>query len=414
MSSLKRYWTDPFLFSGKTQITGARIHQEKPSLDLASSLFYPEGGGQLGDRGQIQIGAEVRMVIDTQSDDQGTIFVVLDQSFSDEAANQTATVTVHEEWRRRQMAQHTGQHLLSRLLHDVYQASTVSARLGEKFFSIDLDIVTLSLAQITEVEERLNAFILEDRPVRAWFPTPEELLALDLRKQPSVTDEIRVIQAEGFDVTPCGGTHCARTGQIGLVHILSIEKYKNMTRLYACAGLDAVRQARLQENVLQQVQSTLHVTFECVESSLEALRIREQEAQSKLRVLTKRLAQQEAGSFILLADAPLCIVERVNEDVEYAREFAKHLATLRNVSVVFLAPLEDDILVVIDRPQQGALNIGVILKPLFESHGGKGGGGPFHAEGRILATQKEDFLKDVRAVFQPPSPVGLDNENKIK
>jgi alanyl-tRNA synthetase len=382
MSSEKRYWTEPFLFEGTAIVIATTLHHDKTALVLDRSLFYPEGGGQLGDRGTVSIGEETRVVEDTQINEQGDIFIIVQQPFSSDATGQTIQLHVSEEWRRRQMSQHTGQHLLSRLLQDRYEAPTVSARLGEQVFSVDVAAPVFTAAQIAAIEDELNQIILEDRPIRAWFPAAEELKELPLRKQPSVDEQIRIIQVEGFDITPCGGTHCVRTGQVGMVHIITVEKCKQLIRILATAGLDAVRDFRQKEHVLRQLFPLVSATAETVVAQVEALRAHDLELQTRLKQRTTQLGAQTALHYPIPSDAQFVHVHLSEEDLDHARSLSKELAKRQNLTAMVSMPVSDGVFVVLDRVEKGPIDIGAVLKEVLMANSGKGGGGPLHAEGR--------------------------------
>ena len=247
----KLYWSDPHLTSFDT--TGATLAElgGKSSIVLGRTLFYPEGGGQLGDSGTLAVGALELAVADTQIDDAGTIHHVLAGPPPDEAraslgAGASVHGTIDAARRRDHMAQHTAQHALSRALADVARAETVSARLGSSTCTIDVARPGIPDAELHRAEDLVNALIGSDVEVRALYPSADELVKLPLRQQPKVTEGvIRVIDIDGFDITPCGGTHCTRTGQIGQARIVGLEKYKGMLRITFHAGLRALdRRAR--------------------------------------------------------------------------------------------------------------------------------------------------------------------------
>ena len=155
-------------------------------------------------------------VRDTQETDDGTIVHVLDAT---PAAS--APITGELDWarRRQHMAQHTAQHLLSGTLLERAQAATASARLGETALTIDVTRDRIPDAELAAAEDLANDLVDDDLPVRAWFPSADELAALKLRRDPKVDADIRVVAIGDFDFSPCGGTHCARTAQLGQIRI---------------------------------------------------------------------------------------------------------------------------------------------------------------------------------------------------
>src|SRR5262249_48470537 len=195
-------------------------YKTKPAIVLDQTAFYPEAGGQLGDRGQLG-GASV---VDTQETDDGTIVHVI----TGEPPAVGTRVTGELDWlrRRQHMAQHTAQHLLSGALLDRAQAPTVSARLGESALTIDVARDRIPDGELAGAEDLANDVVDDDLAIRAWFPSPDELARMKLRRDPKVVADIRVVAIGEFDFSPCGGTHCARTSQLGAVRITGAERCK--------------------------------------------------------------------------------------------------------------------------------------------------------------------------------------------
>ena len=261
---------DPFLSQFTARVVGHGTWKSARSVVLDQTAFYPEAGGQMADRGELAGHA----VLDVQVDDDGLVHHVLALS-GDEAlpaVGQELSGAIDRARRRVHMALHTGQHMLSRALMDVAQAQTVSARLGETGCTIDVDLESLDERRVAEAEDLVNAVIDDDVEIRSFFPTPEELAALPLRRTPKVTHNIRVVQVGAFDVSPCGGTHCTRSAQVGLIRVLGVERYKGRGRVHFSAG----RRAR---GELWQEASTLRALgrdFSCgpldVPASVERMR----------------------------------------------------------------------------------------------------------------------------------------------
>ncbi|HTM20497.1 MAG TPA: alanyl-tRNA editing protein, partial [Kofleriaceae bacterium] len=234
MATLRLYLDDPLLLGFRATVAGHGNWDGKPALLLDRSAFYPEGGGQLGDRGRIGTAT----ITDVQVDDAGVVHHLYEGEPPPAGTEVDATIDAGR--RRLHMALHTGQHMLSRALLDVAAAETVSARLGESGCTIDLGVAAIDDPRVAEAEELANAVIDGDVAIRAWVPAPGELAALPLRRTPKVDRDIRVVAIGEFDVSPCGGTHCTGSAQVGLIRVTGLERYKGMMRL----RFDAGRRAR--------------------------------------------------------------------------------------------------------------------------------------------------------------------------
>ena len=258
---------------------------------LDRTAFYPTGGGQPHDTGMLG-GVSVVEVLEN---DQGEIVHRLDGPASVQIGE-----TVHGEidWPRRadHIQQHSGQHLLSAVFLRRFGFPTVSFHLGAETSTIDLATTTVAPEQAHQAEELVNEVVFEDRPVRVWFATPEEAKALPLRKDVAREGELRLVEIPDLDLTACGGTHVARTGQIGAVLVRKVEKSRQGVRVEFVCGQRAVRLARLDYMALAEAANTLtthpHQVAELVGGQLQALKRADRERQKLLETLAGYEARQ--------------------------------------------------------------------------------------------------------------------------
>jgi len=326
MRDVRLYMDDPWLSRFDAEVLAHAEHDGRPSLLLDKSAFYPESGGQMADRGTL---AELAL-LDVQVDDDGRVHHMLEGALPPVGAQVRGEVDRAR--RRIHMAQHTAQHLLSRALLTEAGAETVSSRLGENLCTIDVQLPKLDEAAVARAEALVNAVVDDDLEIRAWFPDADELAQLPLRRRPKVTEDIRVVAVGDFDFTPCGGTHCTRSAQVGLLRIAGLERYKGKMRVTFHAG----GRARAHLFAHADALAGLATRFTCgpldVESSVDALE----------RTLTQR------------ADR-----------------------------VVFLAtPMGDALHAIVARGADADFDCGAFFRALKE-RGGKGGGRPERAEGRL-------------------------------
>ena len=201
---------------------------------LDRTYFYPTGGGQEHDRGEI---GSAR-VVDVFKDDDGSRLVHVV-----EGAVALGNVSAHidAERRLRHMQHHTAQHLLTQCLLRQTGFETVSANInGYSPSTLDLVATQVSKSDLDQAELMANQIIYEDKVVKTYFVSPQELHTIPLRRPPKVTENIRIVEIEAYDYSPCGGTHVMRTGSIGLVKVLKTERQNDKTRVYFIAGLQAM------------------------------------------------------------------------------------------------------------------------------------------------------------------------------
>jgi alanyl-tRNA synthetase len=366
------YHDDAYLRRFDAEVVAITSYKAAPAVVLDRTAFYPEAGGQLGDHGQL--GAA--QVIDTQETDDGTIVHLI----SGEPPAVGARVTGELDWarRRQHMAQHTAQHLLSGALLDRAQAATVSARLGESALTIDVARDRIPDGELAGAEDLANDIVDDDLAIRAWFPNPDELAQLKLRRDPKVDADIRVVAIGEFDFSPCGGTHCARTSQLGAVRITGAERYKGMTRVTFTAARRGRAELFSRDHVLRGLASQFSCGPAEVPAAIDKLRRGAQAADGELTQLRSRLA---TAIIAQLGDTGP-VIAAVPGDAELLRSVAAKLAGAGR-DALLCAPEPAGATVVLMRAAGSALDCSALWKQLAARHGGRGGGRADRAEGRL-------------------------------
>jgi alanyl-tRNA synthetase len=288
------------------------------------------------------------------------------------------------------MAQHTGQHLLSAALLRAAGAETSSARLGEATSTIDVAAPSLDEGALHRAEDLTNDVILDDLPIRVLFPSPDELAALPLRRAPKVQEGVRVIEVAGFDCSPCGGTHCARTGQVGPVRISSIERYKGLFRVTFLAGRRALADHRRKDDALRELARGMSCGPFDVGGAIEKLRADLRERSEQLGNARGELVRLVAERALAAAppipgESARLVIAREGDDLGALRALAAALARRPDVVALVASRPRDggDWLVAIERGADASFDAGAWLKDLARRHGGRGGGRPERAEGRL-------------------------------
>ncbi|MBX3185463.1 MAG: alanyl-tRNA editing protein [Labilithrix sp.] len=397
----KLYWADATALAFETTGAVLSTHDDRTSIVLPRTLFYPEGGGQLGDAGTLAIGEVELSVVDTQIDGDGAIHHVLGAPLQGElaarfregaAAALPVRGSLDRARRRDHMAQHTAQHALSRALADRAKADTVSARLGASLCTIDVNRPGIANQDLHQAEDLVNAIVMDDVAVTTSFPSAEELATLSLRKQPNAEKSakgVRVVTIEGFDVTPCGGTHCTRTGQIGQVRIVGTEKYKGMLRVSFHGGARALSDARFRHQALLEISTELTCGPHDALGAVLKLRAEAKGAREKLDGARAELAEllaQRVREALPQAPGPHVVhLARPHDDLAALRVLAGKLT--EDARVVALVgghdPGSGETVLVVQRGAGGKLDCGAFVSAEGKARGGRGGGRPERAEGRF-------------------------------
>jgi alanyl-tRNA synthetase len=351
---------------------------EQIDVVLDRTVFYPEAGGQMADHGELA-GARV---VDVQADAAG----VIRHRVAGAAPAVGAAVTGAIDWarRRQNMAQHTGQHILSAALLQAAGASTTSARLGDTACTIDVDKDRIDEALIARAEELACSVIDDDVAIRAWFPSADELAALTLRREPKVETAVRVIAIGEFDVSPCGGTHCARSAQVGPLRILGVERYKGGTRVTFAAGTKARAELAARDQVLRALASQFTCGPGDVPVAVDKLRRDLAAAEQAIKASRERLAEAIASGLLAGAAAAGPVVAAVPGDGDLLRAIAPRLVDAGR-DAVLAGVGADGVAMLVARATGSSLDCGKLVQAIAKAANGRGGGRPDRAEGRLPA-----------------------------
>lgn len=366
----KLYWDDPHADEFEARVVAHAEHEGSATVVLEQTLFYPEAGGQLADHGLL----DGRPVLDTQIDDGGLIHHRLEGE--PPAVGSLVKGTIDRARRLEHMALHTGQHMLSRALLDWGEAATVSSRLGESGATIDLDR-ELSPETLAEIEERVNAVVDEHRPVRQLHPRAEELAAMALRRAPKVEGPIRIIEVEGFDLTPCGGTHCTDTAQVGWIRVTDGSRHRGGQRVTFTAGPRTRRVLGGESDRLRALAARFTCGVADVDAAVDKLERELTEAREALGLTRAAFAKAQAAA---ISGDPA--VATLDTDVASLRALAGEAATGSRL-VVLSVPVDDAFHVIAQRGPELAVDCGALFRALSATCGGRGGGRPERAEGRL-------------------------------
>src|SRR3954466_749319 len=308
------YLSDPYLTSFTARVVSGADQAGRPGVLLDRTGFYPEGGGQPADRGTLG-GAQV---VDVQ-ESEGNVLHLLDRQLAP-----GTEVEGRVDWVRRldHMQQHHGQHLLSAAFERVHGAPTRSFHLGERTCTIDLDISVSKLddAALRAAETAANESVWRNLPVIARDFSGEERNRLPLRKEPVKGD--RVVVVEGVDASPCGGTHPLRTGDVGSIAVLGVQKWgQGASRVEFVCGGRVVRLLSEQGRWLKEAADALKTAPRDLPEAVRRT-AEESNAGRKLPVeLERHLPRSQAAAIVVESDPDAPIVATVDR-ASFARAFS--------------------------------------------------------------------------------------------
>lgn len=323
MSTTERlYYTDSHLTEFEARV---RSVTESVSgwcaVTLDRTAFYPTGGGQPSDTGTL----DSTPVVECIDQDDGDVLHII----QGRAPLVGATVRGRVDWERRQdhLQQHTGQHILSQAFVALYGAETRSFRMMDEASEIDVALTDPTDERIERAVERANSVIWEDRPVRVRLVTPEEAAELPLRKDSAREGELRIIEIEDFDLSPCGGTHAQRTGEVGLIAARSWERAKGLVRIEFVAGRRAMADYARANRTARRVAALFSAARDEAPTLVARLLEENKQLLRRIRTLEETAAHVEGDEMVRDA-APRADGVRVIARIFDGRdaEMLKHLA----------------------------------------------------------------------------------------
>ena len=223
----KLYERDPYLRRFSAQVLSCTQGKKGFDIVLDQTAFYPEGGGQPYDTGVLG-GANV---LEVHERDGHVVHTC------DRALEAGASVEGEINWERRfdLMQNHSGEHIVSGTAHAKWGCDNVGFHMGTDLITIDLNIL-LTEEQLKELERDVNRYILEDHPIDITYPSQEELDALVYRSKKALTGQVRIVSFPGADTCACCGTHVSSSAQVGLIKLLSVQKFRDGVRIELVCG----------------------------------------------------------------------------------------------------------------------------------------------------------------------------------
>ncbi len=383
------YYTDPKLLEFDAQIVEFAPEGERIRMILDRSAFYPTSGGQIFDTGWVgRENDEVRLRVSEVSEtESGDVVHFVDPAGMQVGIQRGSLMhfVIDRERRRDHMQQHTGQHLLSAVFIELCSAPTVSFHMGDESCTIDLDTKGISEATIREVEKRANEIVGDDVPVEIRFATADEARAMGVRKIPGhVEGKLRLIEIKGHDLNACGGTHVARTGEIGAILLRKVEKVKQGVRVEFVCGGRAIATARKDFETLTSAAALFSAHLYDVPTQIGKT-IEESKAAGKREFkLQEQLAEFEAVRMV--SEAPerggvRVVSKRFDDrDLNAIKLLAQRIARQPN-AVALLACSQPQPSLVFAQTPGGVFDMGAWLKEAMNALGGRGGGTKDMAQG---------------------------------
>jgi len=403
--SQRLYYQDSFLYDFDAEVREV-VDSPRPGLILDRTAFYPTSGGQVFDTGWITSDANAKSrVTEVADSEDGRVIHYLEAPTGDLKVGSRVRGQIDASRRRDHMQQHSGQHVLSAAFVRLHGMATVSFHMADDYCSIDLDTPALTKQQIESAERLANEIILENRAVDIRFVSRDEAGKLGLRKlPPSERDELRLIDIRDFDLTACGGTHVAQTGQIASILVRKTEKVRQGWRVEFVAGLRAVATARRDFTTLTETAAVFSAQIYDVPQQARKTLDENKSLHKQYEQSQEELAAAYAA--VLLADATdsqgrWIVVRTVTDrDLNFVKLLAQKLTRLSPRVIALLATTSPQSSLVFAQSAGQPFDMASLMKQTMTKLGGRGGGSKDLAQGGIPNAEGiEATLKGIAATL---------------
>ncbi|WP_053957595.1 alanyl-tRNA editing protein [Inediibacterium massiliense] len=237
------------------EFTANIVHYEEKNesfhIVLDQTAFYPQGNEQPSDIGTVD---DIFVSYVYEKDHQ--IYHVVDKK---PQQSQNLKCSINWENRFDHMQQHLGQHILSACFEELLNVKTIDFHLNKNFSTIDVAINPLSQAQAKRVEYFANQIVFNNFHIKQYYPSVEQIEKMPLRKAPSIQKNIRIVEIDKFDFSPCNGIHPSHTGEVGIIKIIKLEDHKDYTRIEFVCGNRALQDYHLKNEMIHKISNLLSI-----------------------------------------------------------------------------------------------------------------------------------------------------------
>ena len=384
MHTRKLYYEDSHLAVFSARVLTCTQTEKGYEVVPDATAFYPEGGGQAADTGFL---SGVR-VLDTR--ERGETVVHLCEKPLE--PGETVEGTIDWENRFARMQQHSGEHIVSGIIHRRFGYHNTGFHMGADVVTIDFDGVIPEEA-LAEIEAEANGAVWANRPLHIWYPSEEELPTVHYRTKKALPWPVRIVEVPGFDCCACCGTHVTATGEIGLIKLFSAVNFRGGTRMEMACGGQALR--ILNETYAQNKLVSQAFSAKIYETGAAAQRMNDQLANVKFQLtgLQRRLFAQTAAGY---ANAGNVIHFEEGLDGTGTRELADAIAKVSGGWAAVFSGSEDVGYGFCLAAREGDLRS--LCKDMTAALRGRGGGKPAFQQGRVQAKKEEitAFFASVR------------------
>ncbi|MGN1166453.1 MAG: DHHA1 domain-containing protein [Lachnospiraceae bacterium] len=343
---------------------------------LDRTAFFPEGGGQYADTGYI---GDVKVFDVHEKED-----VVY--HYLKEPLKEGATVHGKINWEERfeKMQQHSGEHIISGIVHERFGYNNVGFHLGSDYCTMDFD-GPITKEQLKEIELKANKAVFENLDIEVTYPSKEELTDMEYRSKIEIEGQVRIVTVPGYDVCACCAPHVKKTGEIGLIKLVNMANYKGGERVTMLCGYRALRDYDRKDENSKEISAALCAKEPEIAQAVSHLKEEQTALKGKLASLTQKLLKYQAQEIEITEGVVTVFDSELSGNAP--RELMNQLLNRGAlVSAVFAGNDEDGYRYVIGSRTE---DVRPISKKLNETFHGRGGGKPEMVQGSLSGKAEE-------------------------
>lgn len=384
MKTRRLYYEDSYIKEFKAEAISCEKRDGFYAVVLDKTAFFPEGGGQKSDSGFIG----EKFVFEV-SEENGKII-----HKTKEAINENEEYLCKIDWETRfsRMQNHSGEHIVSGVVHSEYGYDNVGFHMDDDYITIDFN-GELTREQLDSVEDKANEAIYKNVSFKTYFPDENELKTLDYRSKLELTEDVRIVEIEGVDVCACCAPHVKNSGEIGVIKLLDFMKHRGGVRIIMKAGKLALNDYRDKyknalgiSNLLSVKQQDIFTATEKFYNDLSEERRRFYEYRLSVAERDKENLNEINGSLVLITNG---------YDADMMREVVNFGACkTEKYSAVFSGDDKDGYSFVVASKTQ---DMNSFRNELNSKLNGRGGGRDGMIQGKATTTKREiaEFFKEV-------------------
>lgn len=376
----KLYYEDQYLKECRAQVVDIINNDKEVLVVLDKTIFYPEGGGQLSDIGEID-GIPVHHV--SEKDD------IIYHHMKEAPKNKNVLCRIDFNVRFDHMQQHAGEHILSGAILKLFGGNNKGFHMGDEYLTLDTDIEHMTDDMVKRAEDEVNSYIYKDREFHTCIVSREEAENFPIRKKVKEGEnEIRIVEVKDMDCCPCCGTHVARTGEIGIVKIIKTERYKGMTRIYVKCGNRALKDIQIKHNIVNNLGKYFSVDESEILDKVQKQSKEIEDLKKQVNKLNKIFADKEAEKIINSMCSDIILKNFEFMTFEQVKLIG---SALGRINGIFILSSIVDKKIIFENNTSYDIKCGKLFKEYIKEFNGKGGGKDKSAQGTF--DSEEDLIK---------------------